>query len=1449
MILNRYVNIIVVFLLVNLNIIDLCNAKFMSRCEFVNELIRLWPQIGRDELNSWTCIAENQSKFDRYLKTVDTQGTQYFGIFQIGDRFWCSLTPFIPRACGVYCSALQDNNLVDDFQCARQIYAEHYRIYGDGFSAWPVHALYCRQGIDYTKDCITRGEYQSPYGNNIFLNRLGNGFKENRETRSFYGPPKINKIYERCELARELYYVHDVPIEQVSTWVCIARYESNYNTSAVGHASGPDSADHGIFQISDLYWCSPPGKGQGCGLTCAKLENANITDDIQCAKRIYDEHQRLSGNGFNAWAVYQPYCKGRDQHFVSDCFDQLQSGYFPQIPQPGIYSPYPAAGTKILSKDQSGKAYSRCDLAKELRYKFNMPMETVHTWLCIAQQQSSMSTSKVSGFDNEGFRSFGIFQINEKYWCSSQVPGKGCNVRCEDLIDNDISNDIECTKTIFNEHQRIHGNGFQAWKSYEPYCKNAQLANDCFKDEPAQRIQPAMITQNNALNVQTNSINTSTKGKVYERCELARELRYRHNIPQSEVSTWVCIALYQSSFLTSATGVSEHGIFQINDKYWCSLFGKGAGCGISCSDLENEDITDDVQCARKIHGEQQRLYGDGFTAWSTYEPYCKKRSEQYVKDCFPGEVTHTQSPPIQPQITQNAVISFVHPVSQKTGKIYDRCELAKELRYKHNMPRDQLHMWVCIAHHESSFNTAAVGRLNADGSGDHGLFQISDLYWCSLTGTDKACGAPCSHFEDADITDDVKCIKKIHAEHQLIQGDGFRAWAVYEPYCKDRAYEFTQGCFEDETDNFNQIDATKQPTAITSTNNVYNPPVTDTGKTFERCELAKELRFVHNIPLNQIGDWVCIALYQSNLVSSAKGIREYGLFQISEEYWCSQDGGNGKSCGLSCSKLLDSDIADDIACAKRIYEEHQRISGNGFRAWTVYEPYCQGRSQQYIRECFTDSVNYAQPSLIQTAKPISMPPSTVITKVTSIQTTKATTETAKVTTPLPILPPKSTAPSKNVIKSSGKIFTRCELAKELRYVHGFPADQVHIWHCIAQQSKLNTSYIASPHAVGNRGYGIFQISEQFWCSSPDNTASSSNSCGIECSKLIDNDISDDAKCVQKIFNEHQRLYGKGFQAWNIYESYCKYQSADDISDCFENFDNHSSKQKSTTKPPIPIVQTKSKTYDRCELAKELRYKHNVPQKDVHTWVCIAQYASNFVTSTIRHVNPDGSSDYGLFQINNIHWCSMTGNELRPCGLPCSKLIDDDITDDIKCVNKIHAEHQRLFGNGFSAWKAYEPYCKNKTTAMVDDCFKGCDEKNSTTFMTKTHFPTRTTTKSSKKLNTFNIFQFNQPTIASKTPKATYGKIDDFLKDFHSTQVAKFSIRGTELQPIYFNHTFSTTKSPYAWNLQRATTKSPSFTTRQNILTTKSYSITTRTTTTRSSNRKFNKQNYSWIRQS
>ncbi|KAK9878074.1 hypothetical protein WA026_020705 [Henosepilachna vigintioctopunctata] len=125
------------------------------------------------------------------------------------------------------------------------------------------------------------------------------------------------KIYKRCELASELLHIHKIAVEEIPVWVCIAKHESVFNTSAVNRGSG----DHGLFQISDLYWCSKEGQGRACNAACSSFEDDDIEDDVQCIRRIYNEHKRLSGNGFNAWVVYPLYCDRDVQTYIADCFD------------------------------------------------------------------------------------------------------------------------------------------------------------------------------------------------------------------------------------------------------------------------------------------------------------------------------------------------------------------------------------------------------------------------------------------------------------------------------------------------------------------------------------------------------------------------------------------------------------------------------------------------------------------------------------------------------------------------------------------------------------------------------------------------------------------------------------------------------------------------------------------------------------------------------------------------------------------------------------------------------------------------------------------------------------------------------------------------------------------------------------------------------------------------
>lgn len=190
---------------------NISHGKTIDRCDFVHEFKRLRPQIDYHELNTWTCIAQYQSNFNASLVNSDASGASFHGIFQISDAYWCASTPSDDHACEIQCDRLHDAYLKDDFECVEKIHAEHLRIHGNGFSAWPVHQLYCNDGRDLIKDCVASTAKKAQFG-------IDRPFQFRDKTKTI-AAKKAHKIYERCELARELFYVHNLPFEQIATWV------------------------------------------------------------------------------------------------------------------------------------------------------------------------------------------------------------------------------------------------------------------------------------------------------------------------------------------------------------------------------------------------------------------------------------------------------------------------------------------------------------------------------------------------------------------------------------------------------------------------------------------------------------------------------------------------------------------------------------------------------------------------------------------------------------------------------------------------------------------------------------------------------------------------------------------------------------------------------------------------------------------------------------------------------------------------------------------------------------------------------------------------------------------------------------------------------------------------------------------------------------------------------
>ncbi|CAL4084132.1 unnamed protein product, partial [Meganyctiphanes norvegica] len=135
------------------------------------------------------------------------------------------------------------------------------------------------------------------------------------------------KIFDKCELADVLETKHSMPRDQVKNWVCIAQYESTFNTEAINKFNWDGSMDYGLFQLNNKYWCKDedenPSFQNVCRMSCSKLLDADLTDDLACIKRIVRETESWKGKGtaLTSWVAYVNKCQNRNlDEYMSECW-------------------------------------------------------------------------------------------------------------------------------------------------------------------------------------------------------------------------------------------------------------------------------------------------------------------------------------------------------------------------------------------------------------------------------------------------------------------------------------------------------------------------------------------------------------------------------------------------------------------------------------------------------------------------------------------------------------------------------------------------------------------------------------------------------------------------------------------------------------------------------------------------------------------------------------------------------------------------------------------------------------------------------------------------------------------------------------------------------------------------------------------------------------------------
>uniref|UniRef100_A0A8C0TSI4 Lactose synthase B protein n=1 Tax=Canis lupus familiaris TaxID=9615 RepID=A0A8C0TSI4_CANLF len=83
--------------------------------------------------------------------------------------------------------------------------------------------------------------------------------------------------------------------------------------------------------------------------------------------------------------------------------------------------------------------------------------------------------------------------------------------------------------------------------------------------------------------------------------------------------------------------------------------------------------------------------------------------------------------------------------------------------------------------------------------------------------------------------------------------------------------------------------------------------------------------------------------YDTQTIVNNNGGTDYGLFQISNKFWCKDDQNlqSRNICDISCDKFLDDDLTDDMICAKKILDKE------GIDYWLAHKPLCSEKLEQW----------------------------------------------------------------------------------------------------------------------------------------------------------------------------------------------------------------------------------------------------------------------------------------------------------------------------------------------------------------------------------------------------------------------------------------------------------------------------------------------------------------------
>lgn len=639
--------------------------------------------------------------------------------------------------------------------------------------------------------------------------------------------------YTSCELATELIQVYNFTLDDSKNLICIAKKLSNLNTNVIA------GDKYGIFQINYFYCNGKKGEEDACDVKCEDLLNDDISDDIECVRKI------LSKRGLGAWRFNKKQgCQILD-NFDKDCNKKLPSE----------------------------EKVDRCEYAKKLSSSYNISQVDALIWSCISESNETQN-------DNVHLKIPSAQKFND--------------LTC---VKN---HDVECAIKS-RKQSGTSKDEFDNWFAYRRSCKNVDKneVKNCFKD-----VDVVFPSTKKAW-----KFTTSTEISIVEDYD-------ESSTEKNEEKSGLYLdknPVYRSLIESTVEGYSKVRIMKAEET------------------TQHESTTNTFRQLQLIT--QSNIINEKFTSQKTI-PENSTASYSFTSSTFsqPHIDTTTAPDSFDDLSFDDDWFKDEITVSKEYEKI-EKCDLARNIKESGRIPQNLISKFLCIAEHESQLNISLESSSN--GVSRFGLFQIDNQIYCNTNEKINECDVLCEYLLDDQFDNDLECVNKI------FEREGFNYWATYSEHCTDIDENSLDYCYVKSTTThrpFTIIKSEVSTNALTRITTTETPKINDTSTTeqeflidenvvryFEFCDIAHQLHFIENIPLDILGEVMCVANKSGYKIRSVnESSNSLGLFSMNSDV-CKWDRAGGK-CSMNCSDLLDCDISDDVKCLRKIYMEEGLIS-------------------------------------------------------------------------------------------------------------------------------------------------------------------------------------------------------------------------------------------------------------------------------------------------------------------------------------------------------------------------------------------------------------------------------------------------------------------------------------------------------------------------------------------